>query len=142
MSKQLGPEVIMRKFVDSDYVGDGANRRSRTGFFVFLNGACMVLSKPKIYSSHRNSPQIWFFEHQLQVISPHKFSIFMIKTQLICTTTRIFAHKARFARCTQGAVVPVLPCTCYLVAILTLVALALFSQKKSNSELSWEKVVT
>ena len=39
MPKPLGPEVIMRMFVDDDYAGDGANRRSRTGFLIFLNEA-------------------------------------------------------------------------------------------------------
>ena len=35
--KPLGPEVIMRLFVDANYTGDGANRKSRTRFFIFLN---------------------------------------------------------------------------------------------------------
>ena len=39
MPKPLGLEVILRLFVDADYAGDGANRRSRTGFFIFLNEA-------------------------------------------------------------------------------------------------------
>ena len=39
MPKPLGGEVILRLYVDADYAGDGANRRSRTGFFVFLNEA-------------------------------------------------------------------------------------------------------
>ena len=37
MPEPLGPEVIMRMFVDADYAGNGANRRSRTGFFIYLN---------------------------------------------------------------------------------------------------------
>jgi hypothetical protein len=37
MPEPLGGEVILRLFVDADYAGDGANRRSRTGFFIYLN---------------------------------------------------------------------------------------------------------
>ena len=39
MPKPLGAEVILRLYVDADYAGDGSTRRSRTGFFVFLNEA-------------------------------------------------------------------------------------------------------
>ena len=39
MLEPLGGEVILRLFVDADYAGDNSNRRSRTGFFVFLNEA-------------------------------------------------------------------------------------------------------
>ena len=39
MPKPYGPKVIMRMFVDADYAGDGANRRSRTGFFILVNEA-------------------------------------------------------------------------------------------------------
>ena len=39
MPKPLGREVILRLFCDSDFAGDGNSRRSRTGFFVFLNEA-------------------------------------------------------------------------------------------------------
>ena len=39
MPKPLGPKVIMRTFVEADYAGDGATRRSRTGFRIFLNEA-------------------------------------------------------------------------------------------------------
>ena len=34
-----GKEVDLRLFVDSDHAGDKRNRRSRTGFFIFLNSA-------------------------------------------------------------------------------------------------------
>ena len=37
-----GKEVDLRLFVDSDHAGDQAIRRSRTGFFVFLNMAPIV----------------------------------------------------------------------------------------------------
>ena len=39
MPEPLGAEAIMRVFVDADYAGDNANRRSRTGFIIFLNEA-------------------------------------------------------------------------------------------------------
>jgi hypothetical protein len=39
MPNPLGLEVIIRVFVDADYAGDNANRRSRTGFIIFLNEA-------------------------------------------------------------------------------------------------------
>jgi hypothetical protein len=39
MPKPLGNEVILRLYVDADYAGDGANRRSRSGFFIFMNEA-------------------------------------------------------------------------------------------------------
>ena len=39
MPKPLGSEVIIRMYVDADYAGDGANRRSRSGFFIFMNEA-------------------------------------------------------------------------------------------------------
>ena len=35
----LGKEVDLRMFVDADHAGDKSNRRSRTGFFIFLNSA-------------------------------------------------------------------------------------------------------
>ena len=37
--KPLGKEVDMRMHVDSDLAGDQQTRRSRTGFFIFLNSA-------------------------------------------------------------------------------------------------------
>jgi hypothetical protein len=37
-----GKEIDLRLFVDSDHAGDQAIRRSRTGFFVFLNMAPIV----------------------------------------------------------------------------------------------------
>ena len=36
MPEPLGEEVLLRLYVDADYAGDGSNRRSRTGFFVFF----------------------------------------------------------------------------------------------------------
>ena len=39
MPKPLGKEVILRMYVDADYAGEGATRRSRTGFIVFMNSA-------------------------------------------------------------------------------------------------------
>ena len=39
MPDPLGGEVLLRLFVDADYAGDGATRRSRTGFIIFLNEA-------------------------------------------------------------------------------------------------------
>ena len=44
--KALGKMVDIRMFVDSDHAGDKLARRSRTGFFIFINGApVMWLSK-------------------------------------------------------------------------------------------------
>jgi hypothetical protein len=37
--KPLGKEVDLRLFCDSDHAGDRKTRRSRTGFFIFLNSA-------------------------------------------------------------------------------------------------------
>jgi hypothetical protein len=51
MPKPLGGEVYLRLFVDADYAGDGANRRSRTGFFIFLN----------------ESPIAWYSKRQSRV---------------------------------------------------------------------------
>jgi len=39
MPKPLGREVDLRLYVDSSHASDKSNRRSRTGFFVFLNSA-------------------------------------------------------------------------------------------------------
>ena len=39
MPKPLGKEVDLRLYVDSSHANDKSNRRSRTGFFVFLNNA-------------------------------------------------------------------------------------------------------
>ena len=39
MPVALGKEFIMRAFVDADHVGVSTNRRSRTGFLVYLNSA-------------------------------------------------------------------------------------------------------
>ena len=39
MPDPLGSEVIIRMYVDANYAGDGANRRSRSGFFIFVNEA-------------------------------------------------------------------------------------------------------
>ena len=36
-----GKSVDLRLLVDSDHAGDKSNRRSRTGFFIFLNMACI-----------------------------------------------------------------------------------------------------
>ena len=35
--KTLGKDVTLRMFVDSDHAGDKADRRSRSGFMIFLN---------------------------------------------------------------------------------------------------------
>jgi hypothetical protein len=39
MPKPRGLGFVMRSFVDADHAGDTITRRSRTGFFVFLNSA-------------------------------------------------------------------------------------------------------
>lgn len=39
MPKPKGKEVDIRMFVDSDHAGDTSNRRSRSGFFIFINSA-------------------------------------------------------------------------------------------------------
>ena len=39
MPKPLGKEVDLRLYVDSSHASDKSNRRSRTGFFIFLNSA-------------------------------------------------------------------------------------------------------
>ena len=51
MPEPLGQEVHIRLFVDADYAGDGANRRSRTGFFIFINSA----------------PIVWFSKRQTRI---------------------------------------------------------------------------
>ena len=51
MPDPLGSEMIMRLFVDADYAGDNVNRRSRTGFFIFL----------------QNSPIVWFSKKQSRI---------------------------------------------------------------------------
>ena len=38
----LGKEVDIRLYVDSDYTGDKATRRSCTGYFIFLNSAPII----------------------------------------------------------------------------------------------------
>ena len=45
--KPLGKEVVLRMFVDSDHAGDKADRRSRTGFMIFINMAMMVWHSKK-----------------------------------------------------------------------------------------------
>ena len=37
--KPLGKDITLRMFVDSDHAGDKSDRRSRTGFMIFLNMA-------------------------------------------------------------------------------------------------------
>ena len=39
MPKPLGKEVDLRLYVDSSHANDKSNRRSRTGYFIFLNSA-------------------------------------------------------------------------------------------------------
>jgi len=39
MPKALGKEVDLRLYVDSSHADDKSNRRSRSGFFIFLNSA-------------------------------------------------------------------------------------------------------
>ena len=51
MPEPLGNSIVLRLYVDSDFAGDGNNRRSRTGFFVFLN----------------ESPIQWFSKRQTRV---------------------------------------------------------------------------
>ena len=44
--EERGKEVVLRLYVDSDHAGDKMNRRSRTGFVIFLNSALIMwLSK-------------------------------------------------------------------------------------------------
>lgn len=47
MPEPLGKEVILRLYVDADYAGDGANRRSRTGFITYMALPCEMLRKSK-----------------------------------------------------------------------------------------------
>lgn len=52
--KPLGPAVYLRLKVDADHAGDKAMRRSRTGFFIFLNSApiaWMSKRQPTVESS-------------------------------------------------------------------------------------------
>ena len=46
-----GKEMIMRCFVDADHAGDLITRRSRTGFFIYLN----------------NTPIYWYSKRQTTV---------------------------------------------------------------------------
>ena len=39
MPKPLGKDIDLRLYVDSTHANDKVNRRSRTGFFVFVNSA-------------------------------------------------------------------------------------------------------
>ena len=47
MPEPLGKDVDLRLFVDSDHAGDKLVRRSRTGFFIFLNSALINWSSKK-----------------------------------------------------------------------------------------------
>ena len=40
--EQRGKEIELRMFVYSDYANDTIQRRSRTGFFIFINMACVM----------------------------------------------------------------------------------------------------
>ena len=51
--KPLGKEIDIRMFVDSDHAGDKTNRRSQTGFMIFINMALVV----------------WFSKRQLTIES-------------------------------------------------------------------------
>ena len=42
-----GKDVDLRMFVDSDHAGDKVRRRSRTGFFIYLNSAPIVWMSKK-----------------------------------------------------------------------------------------------
>ena len=43
----LGKDVDIRMYVDSDHAGDKSNRRSRTGFFIYLNSSLIMWSSKK-----------------------------------------------------------------------------------------------
>ena len=43
----LGKDVDLRMYVDSDHAGDKSNRRSRTGFFIYLNSALVMWMSKK-----------------------------------------------------------------------------------------------
>ena len=47
MPEPLGEGMTMRLFVDSDHAGDVKNRRSRTGFLVYLQSALIYWSSKK-----------------------------------------------------------------------------------------------
>ena len=42
MPEPFGKAVDLRLFVDADFAGDKARRRSRTGYFIFINSALML----------------------------------------------------------------------------------------------------
>ena len=47
MPEPLGKEVDIRLYVDADHAGDKVHRRSRTGFFIFLNSALIMWKSKK-----------------------------------------------------------------------------------------------
>ena len=47
--------TVMMVYVDSDHAGDTVNRRSRTGFFIFLNSAPIYWSSKKQTSCETSS---------------------------------------------------------------------------------------
>ena len=50
MPEARGKEVDIRLYVDSDFGGDKKTRRSRTGYFIFVNSALVAwLSKKQSY---------------------------------------------------------------------------------------------
>merc|ERR1712115_194982 len=78
MPEPLGSDVIMRVFVDADYAGDNANKRSRTGFVIFLNEA----------------PIAWYSKKQSQI----KNSVFgskFIAMRTALETTQGIRYKLR-----------------------------------------------
>ena len=43
----LGKDIDLRMYVDSDHAGDKSNRRSRTGYFIYLNSALIMWKSKK-----------------------------------------------------------------------------------------------
>ena len=57
MPKPLSKDVDVHLFVDASHANDKVNRRSRTGYFVFLNKALIQWCSKKQFIFHKN-PQL------------------------------------------------------------------------------------
>ena len=78
MPKPLGKEVELEMWVDSDHAGDRKTRRSRTGFFIFMN----------------KSPIVWFTRRQ-DTIETAVFGSEFVAMKTCTEANRALCYKLR-----------------------------------------------
>ena len=82
--KPLGKPVVLRLFVDADHASDRKTRRSRTGYFIFLNSALIAWksSKQKTVETSVFGSEFVAMKHGIEALRGIRYKLRMMGVEL------------------------------------------------------------